>query len=113
MAGWRLRARHVIREVIAENPDLREDPEAMLRKIDDAYPFGMRKYTPYKEWLAERAKAMSELTTDPTWRPCPTCRARIGRPCRGIGRGGSPFHEARSPQMTLPGPLFDGVQKPS
>jgi len=89
----------------------------MLAAIDAAYPFGMRQYTPYKEWLQERAKAMSELTTDPNFRPCPVCGAGIGRSCREIVADGTregsgrakprreleTFHEARAPQLALAG----------
>lgn len=43
MKGWRLRARDRIRQVIAAHPELRGDMRAMLKAVDAAYPFGMRK----------------------------------------------------------------------
>lgn len=82
--GWRLRARDRIREVIAENPHLRSNPKAMLKAIDESYPFGMRKYTPYKEWLAERAKAVDELATEPIHRICKVCGAKPFKLCRDL-----------------------------
>ena len=31
-----------------------ESPESIAKAIDDGYPFGMRKYSPYKSWLKAR-----------------------------------------------------------
>jgi alpha-D-ribose 1-methylphosphonate 5-triphosphate synthase subunit PhnG len=45
---WRERARPIIAEVIG-----RDDEKALRAALLDAYPFGPRKYYPYKAWLAE------------------------------------------------------------
>lgn len=48
---WRKRAREVIKRVLAENEGANS---AQVRKaISNAYPFGERKYHPYKIWLDE------------------------------------------------------------
>lgn len=111
MSGWRMKARAVIRGVIAANPALVADPKAMLKAIDADYPFGERKYTPYKEWLEERRKAMTELALangdrDPTLRPCPACGAKILRPCRDLE--GTAIADAR---VILADAIEDGRQR--
>jgi hypothetical protein len=35
--------------------------QQVKRVIDAAYPFGLRKYTPYKVWLEERKETFIEL----------------------------------------------------
>lgn len=47
---WRAVADEVIARVVSDNPGLPEDE--LRRKLSDAYPFGMRKYHPYKIWLS-------------------------------------------------------------
>lgn len=111
MSGWRDRARTVIREVIAENAGLRADPRAMLAKIDEAYPFGPRRYTPYKIWLEERAKATDALATAPGDRICRTCGAKPFRPCRDVTTRAvlAEPHASRLGMGGENGPLFGGV----
>jgi hypothetical protein len=49
--SWRDAARPIIARVLTETEGL---PEKDIRKqLFDAYPFGMRKYHPYKTWLDE------------------------------------------------------------
>jgi hypothetical protein len=49
--SWRDRARPIVAQVLAET---RGKPEEEIRKaLFDAYPFGVREYTPYKIWLDE------------------------------------------------------------
>ena len=50
---WRDRAKAVIARVVRENPGV--NGEALRPLLQAAYPFGERKYTPYKVWLAEVA----------------------------------------------------------
>lgn len=109
MPGWRLRARTVIRDVIAAHPELRGDLRAMRTEITDAYPFGMRRYTPYKEWLDEVAKAIDELATKPHERLCKVCGAKPWRPCRDVETGATRavMHEHRLGRPEAAGPLFD------
>ena len=47
---WRRRAYSVIREVLAE---VGRDPKALRLALRTAYPFGERRYWPYKVWLSE------------------------------------------------------------
>lgn len=51
MSSWRDRAAPIIRGVILEVG--REDEKKLRKALFDAYPFGERKYTPYKIWLDE------------------------------------------------------------
>jgi hypothetical protein len=55
---WGNQARTVILGVIAECRAL-DLPEAeVLRRVDAAYPFGERKYWPYKAWLSARRELL-------------------------------------------------------
>lgn len=111
MSKWRDHAARVIRDVVEANSHL--DDAALLRAIDDAYPFGLRKHLPYKMWLEERAKARAAIAAktrpgDPLARPCGACGAPIGKQCRriadeGVMRAGV-YHESRSTPSS--GPLF-------
>lgn len=51
MASWRMKAARVIRSTIEANQGL--DAIALRKAVSDAYPFGERKYHPYKIWLSE------------------------------------------------------------
>jgi len=109
--SWRERVRDVIRGVIAAHPELRADPRAMLAAIDRAYPFGERRYTPYKLWLEERAKAIDALALAPGHRICGTCGAKPFRPCRDVvtGRALPNLHGSRLGKSGPVGPLFGGA----
>jgi len=49
--SWRDRARLVIVQVLRANEG---QPDDVIKKaLFDAYPFGERRYTPYKTWLNE------------------------------------------------------------
>jgi len=70
MKWWYIQATQTINEVIKkcmaekniglfEIRNLTPEDKAKLRiAIDKAYPFGIKKYTPYKQWL----KAKKEIT---------------------------------------------------
>lgn len=48
---WRDSAKPIIAQVLK---DTKGQPEKAIRKaLKEAYPFGMRKYHPYKIWLSE------------------------------------------------------------
>jgi hypothetical protein len=49
--SWRDYARSVIRDVIKDNEGKSESE--IKRALREAYPFGARKYHPYKIWLDE------------------------------------------------------------
>jgi hypothetical protein len=53
---WRQSARAVMIRVVRELRDAArlDDDAALLAAVDAAYPFGERKYLPYKMWLLER-----------------------------------------------------------
>ena len=51
VSGWRSRAAAVIASVIEEVGT--EDEKALRKALREAYPFGPRKFHPYKIWLDE------------------------------------------------------------
>jgi hypothetical protein len=53
---WREKSRPIIARVIAENKGA--DEQQVHKALSDAYPFGERKYHPYKIWLDEIAVQM-------------------------------------------------------
>lgn len=59
LSVWRFTARGIISRVILENKGLGEKELRAL--IKDAYPFGARKYHPYKIWLSEQTRAFVAL----------------------------------------------------
>jgi hypothetical protein len=64
---WRERAAPVIAEVIER---VGIDDEVRLRKeLRDAYPFGPRKYHPYKVWLDEIKFQLGEKERRASGRP--------------------------------------------
>lgn len=69
VSRWRIEACKVIELVIKTTPNKLD----LVKAIDNAYPFGERKYTPYKIWLEERRKALVRLNlyTPPKNRKCP------------------------------------------
>lgn len=108
--SWRYRARATIQRVRQAQHDAGvTDPQVVLKAIDDAYPFGMREYDPYKSWLFERSIAARSIFNSPLGLFCRTCRAKIGAPCRGSElRMIDGYHRERTIQQALPMPLFDG-----
>lgn len=79
MSDWARISREVVTRVLRETAG---QPEAVVRKaLFDAYPFGERKFWPYKAWL----QAIADLG-GPTRRRCTVhddCRENpeIGREC--------------------------------
>lgn len=59
---WKRGARRVIVAVIEASGEV--SPSALLAAVDHAYPFGQRKYEPYKCWLAERKLFREALAGD-------------------------------------------------
>jgi len=49
--SWRDYARPIIARVIADTG--RDDEKALRKALRDAYPFGERRYHPYKIWCSE------------------------------------------------------------
>ena len=58
-SGWRLRSRSVIANAFAENPDANR--KQMRKILFEAYPFGVRQYTPYKLWCQEVKAALDVM----------------------------------------------------
>lgn len=66
---WRREAIVAIgRVLMSASPDLLADDDALLKAVDAAYPFGERKYLPYKMWLLER-KLFREAMVAPAGTP--------------------------------------------
>ena len=61
---WRQQAAAAIREAHAAVPEGADIKERM-KAIDAAYPFGQRKYHPYKMWLIERAEYLGAYGHNP------------------------------------------------
>jgi hypothetical protein len=53
---WRDKAQEVISHVVADNPDA--DYGELKAALKAAYPFGERKYHPYKVWCEEQRKVL-------------------------------------------------------
>jgi len=51
---WKMEARRVIREALAEADERGLDRDATIALVDSRYPFGERKRHPYKVWLEAR-----------------------------------------------------------
>ena len=57
---WRQQARLAITEATKDLPS-DCDPAERKQTVDAAYPFGPRKYHPYKMWLIERRAYLAEF----------------------------------------------------
>ena len=59
---WRAKAAEVISEVLDLCGDVStpEDEKATRARLREAYPFGEKKYHPYKIWLDEIARQMGK-----------------------------------------------------
>ena len=67
MSTWRAIARGVIEHEVAEAKRAGVSGRAeIIKRVDDAYPFGEREHYPYKVWLEERKTAIALLDG---WRP--------------------------------------------
>ena len=62
---WRRKARPIIERVLAETKG--QDEKMIRRALRDAYPFGLRKYHPYKIWCDEIRLQTGKKQTN---RPC-------------------------------------------
>lgn len=67
---WKERAREVILAVMRGALTDGVSRDEMLKRVDESYPFGMRKYYPYKAWLEVRRALLYE-SADP-FSPIPT-----------------------------------------
>lgn len=129
---WRQDARSVMIRVVREQRDLGKlgDDAALLKAVDAAYPFGERKYLPYKMWLLER-KLFRDACTVPAATPsreeaevCSVARDlvelgrhdearklveeqapnRLGRECAACGaKPGKPCREFEYDDPPIPG----------
>jgi len=57
--SWDVISCRTIERVMRENPDA--DLKTLRKRISEAYPFGERKYWPYKCWCREVRKALRNL----------------------------------------------------
>lgn len=60
-SDWRLHARWVISQAVAEGLSQGLDAKALLKLIDSRYPFGSREMHPYAMWLKERRLAIETI----------------------------------------------------
>lgn len=109
MSNWQERARAVIDATIAANPNA--SPDELFKLVNAAYPFGERRYHPYKVWLKEMRALQLRLTPDesPMKRPCGACGAAKGQPCRKFL---SPRAAGEDPTWPIgsPRPMLDDGQ---
>ena len=70
--SWREVAAPIIAKVLAETED--QPAGERLKKLRNAYPFGERKYHPYKIWLDEIARQ--------TGKKLPLGSSRIQQKCK-------------------------------
>jgi hypothetical protein len=63
MSYWRKMSRRVIQDVLNNYraPLNEEQIREVKAKLSNAYPFGERKYYPYKIWLEEIKKTLPQL----------------------------------------------------
>lgn len=70
VSEWRARSRSVMLDVVDAiaimAPEMLGVPSEVLCRVDAAYPFGERKYAPYKAWLTERRLFIAALKDDTT-----------------------------------------------
>lgn len=64
MGSWADEAARTIAEVHRSLPDTATLDERM-KAVDAAYPFGERKYSPYKTWLSHRRKYLARYGYNP------------------------------------------------
>ena len=57
--SWDVISCRTIERVMRENPEA--DLKTLRKLISEAYPFGQRKYWPYKVWCREVKKALRNL----------------------------------------------------
>lgn len=57
--SWTDCAREVMSKVRAEGLAAGKTPAEISKAIDDAYPFGERRYWPYKAWLKARKEFLA------------------------------------------------------
>lgn len=67
---WRGRSERVIAEVHASLP-INADLKARAAAVDAAYPFGERRWHPYKIWLQERRKYLMKFGYRPRTKVAP------------------------------------------
>lgn len=79
---WRMRARAAVAEALKQAPAGLDGP-ALRKHISTFYPFGERRFHPYKVWLSEVSKVLRGATDNPLLIRCRACGARRGRPCKG------------------------------
>lgn len=68
MSGWSDTARRVIQEVHLSLPETASLQER-IKAVDDAYPFSIRKYWPYKAWLKARRDYLCRYGYQPKGKP--------------------------------------------
>lgn len=75
---WRRAARAAIQAALEAS--VGKEPGERIRAISDAYPFGERKFHPYRIWLSEVSRVKMELMGKGKDK-CRACGAKTGQPC--------------------------------
>lgn len=61
MSSWGEKAAHVIAEALKHCEEMGLTGKDRVAYVDAQYPFGMRRYHPYKMWLKARKEMVPEL----------------------------------------------------
>jgi hypothetical protein len=121
VSPYRIKARQIIASIVRANIGLSRSELLVL--IDAAYPFGERKYWPYKQWLVERAAYLEAASSVPSRDEAAVCLVahdlvelgrvdearklmddqapnRLKRPCPACGvRAGTECREPRADNL--------------
>ncbi|MDB9513903.1 hypothetical protein PN499_22135 [Kamptonema animale CS-326] len=74
VSQWRISAQIVIKKAIDNCPS--RDKAEIRKAIDSAYPFGERKYHPYKIWLSVRKQYLAHLGIETKGKPVKEYRCK-------------------------------------
>lgn len=66
MSYWRPRAEAVIRDEIANGEREGLSADEIRKRCSEAYPFGQRRYWPYKVWLSALKQLLGSRNAPPT-----------------------------------------------
>lgn len=70
---WRARARRAMHPIVASGMTDGMSKQEIMTTVDKAYPFGERKYAPYKAWLEERQLLIAAFAVRPSQQERDAC----------------------------------------
>jgi hypothetical protein len=99
---WRIHSAQVINEAIRAGKAASECSSDIRKRVDAAYPFGMRQYHPYRIWLSARREAFAfhGLATDAERKRASLAAPKVNRPNR------------RTTPADIEGAVRDGLIRP-